>query len=893
MRIEEFEVNLQKRSKSNGGVFKKADFHIHSPQSDDYKYKASDALEKLGQAIKSADYSFAVIVEHGRMPERALLSELSKYCPNTTLIPGAEINVYVDVMSKKVAKDHFFHCLVAVDPKQAVDYNFILSKAKEKFIFKEGKEGTAGFYSNILEIGSFFRQDGAIFVPAHLHQSKPPQTSRSIDDIYDDAAFLQFIQDGAFCALEVREASTANFFTGEEVTEGALPIPSITCVQSSDAHNHDEIAARNRFTWVKTENKDFEELRAALAFRMVRTRLQHDIPAQGHIIGLHISGQFITDEWIQFNSAMNCLIGCKGTGKTSILECLRFVLGTTIPKKRHEDVKNHMKHILGSSGFVSCLVCKTTGEKLLFTRRADSPDRLVATYKDGTAVEVKDVKQAGFQTSVLGWHEIEGVADQPSARMELIDRIGIEDRIQALYDGIDGEVDSARDQLPVFQRKLKQLDKLLKQRAALRDKRNTLTKLEEGNLTDLQNQYETFLSCEQRLAALNKTVAKADTESQSTLGATFAKFADDLGTVENYPVSIQRIVGEVKAQHVEIQTVRTKANSVLKTGFQEVASKVTELLDSAKKEFAKFRSEGYDPQVNALPPNERDILTRQIQIIEETKSLPETENSCSTLGSEVRQLASGILDACQKICKSRDEICSLRKNVVDEINKQNPLIGAEFLRSADKASRQKYQSEYGQEASAIVTYLDKFGKGDAYENFREFFEKFAKLDIEATGWVMEEMLFDAKFVEFLSVVDDDDVQLSLVLPNKAVTPIQNLSAGQRCTTVFPLLLMISAGPLVIDQPEDNLDNRHIADVIAPQFLTTKESQQFILTSHNANLVVLTDADLIMHVDSDGSTGSVYESGFLACPKSNIKKSVLEVLDGGENALLARKRKYGI
>ncbi len=892
MRIEEFESNLYKHSKSVGGVFKKADFHVHSPQSDDYKYKASDALEKLGQALADAEYSFAVIVEHGRMPERTLLRDLGKHCPKTKLIPGAEINVYVDVLSKKVSKDHFFHCLVAVDPEQNDDYNFILSKAKEDLIFREDETGVGGFHSNILEIGRFFRDRGAIFVPAHLHQSKPPQTSRSIDDIFDDSEFLRFINDGAFCALEVRETSTAEFFVGGKATKEALPIPQITCVQSSDAHSPAEIAERDRFTWVKTERDDFDELRAALSFN-VRTRLQPTASNSSYIIGTHISGQFIADEWIRFNSAMNCLIGCKGSGKTSVLECLRFVLGTVIPGKRKDDVRNHVVHILGSGGFVECLVRKTSGEKVLFTRRADSPDRLVATDQNGAAIEVRDAKQAGFQTSVLGWHEIEGVADQPSARMALIDRIGIEDQIQELYAGISSDVEAARDQLPVFQRKLKQLDKQLKRRKALRDKRNTLAKLEEGNLTKIQHQYEAFLSCEQRLAALSRTVAKADAESHGGLDAAFAVFADDLGSVTDYPNLIQGIVEEAKSQHAAIQAVRAKAGSVLTSGLKEIVDKVIHLLDSAKKEFAKFRTETYDPQVNVLPPDERGILTRQIQILEETKSLPEAENLCNTIGAEVRQLASGILASCQKICHARDEICMLRKGVVEDVNRQNPAIRAQFQRSADKARREKYQSTYGQEASALVSYLDNFGKGDAYENLRQFFEKYAAFDVEASDLEITDMLFDARFVEFMNVVDEDDVQLSLVLPNGKDAPLQNLSAGQRCTTVFPLLLMISGGPLIIDQPEDNLDNRHIAGVIAPQFLVRKGSQQFILTSHNANLVVLTDSELIMLVESDGSTGQVAESGFLACPRSKIKGAVLEVLDGGEQALLARKRKYGI
>ena len=87
-------------------------------------------------------------------------------------------------------------------------------------------------------------------------------------------------------------------------------------------------------------------------------------------------------------------------------------------------------------------------------------------------------------------------------------------------------------------------------------------------------------------------------------------------------------------------------------------------------------------------------------------------------------------------------------------------------------------------------------------------------------------------------------------------------------------------------------NRDIAHVIGPDLLEKENLQQFLVTSHNANLVVLTDADLIVRADSDGAQASFPTSGFLSCAASSVRKSVLDVLDGGEPALAARQRKYG-
>ena len=99
--------------------------------------------------------------------------------------------------------------------------------------------------------------------------------------------------------------------------------------------------------------------------------------------------------------------------------------------------------------------------------------------------------------------------------------------------------------------------------------------------------------------------------------------------------------------------------------------------------------------------------------------------------------------------------------------------------------------------------------------------------------------------------------------------------------------------MIVDQPEDNLDNRHIADVIAPALLGDKRTRQIAFTSHNANLVVLTDAEHIASFEATGVEGRVGSRGFLCASHSLITKHVMGILDGGERALELRYRKYGI
>jgi len=476
--------------------------------------------------------------------------------------------------------------------------------------------------------------------------------------------------------------------------------------------------------------------------------------------------------------------------------------------------------------------------------------------------------------------------------LTLIDSVGHEAEIRRLYETIDAKIESARDQLPAFQRKVKQLDDKLRQRLALRNKRNTLKKLEKEALLQLQTEYEDFLFCDQQLANLQDRLSNVSTQMLSAIDSGFSTIADEFKEANKYPAAIQAIVNETKSKIQELGTTRLEGKKLLDDNLKKIRDKMAENLEKARQAFTQFRTDSYDPRVNALPPEEREILSQQIQIIEETKALPALEAECKSLAEEMRSMAKGIFAACEDICNARNTICGIRMKEVEDINLEITGIRLKFLRSANQEKKRLYLQTYGRDANDIVSFVQGLGQPDSYENLRELFKRFCNFDTEAERTEQNEMLFDAKFVDFMIVIDDDDVELSLVLNGNPV-PIQNLSAGQRCTAVFPLLLRMRKGPLIIDQPEDNLDNRHIADVIAPQLLEKKRTQQFIMTSHNANLVVLTDTELIMHVDLDGSQGRIVGSGFLACSDSMIKDAVLNVLDGGEWALKARQFKYGI
>ena len=122
---------------------------------------------------------------------------------------------------------------------------------------------------------------------------------------------------------------------------------------------------------------------------------------------------------------------------------------------------------------------------------------------------------------------------------------------------------------------------------------------------------------------------------------------------------------------------------------------------------------------------------------------------------------------------------------------------------------------------------------------------------------------------------------------------EQASAGQQATVLLTLLLKDANGPLLIDQPEDDLDNDVISDVIQ-DIMLAKQSRQLVFASHNANLVVNGDAELVVRfrsVTHAGQTRGVIDSqGAIDCRP--VRDAITEVMEGGKKAFELRRQKYG-
>jgi ABC-type uncharacterized transport system ATPase subunit len=115
-----------------------------------------------------------------------------------------------------------------------------------------------------------------------------------------------------------------------------------------------------------------------------------------------------------------------------------------------------------------------------------------------------------------------------------------------------------------------------------------------------------------------------------------------------------------------------------------------------------------------------------------------------------------------------------------------------------------------------------------------------------------------------------------------------LSTGQKCTTILPILLLESASPLLIDQPEDNLDNAFIYETVVKSVRGVRGKRQLVFVTHNPNIPVLGDAQRVFVLQSTGRQASVKAAGTV----DEVKEEIETILEGGKEAFRRRKERYG-
>lgn len=247
---------------------------------------------------------------------------------------------------------------------------------------------------------------------------------------------------------------------------------------------------------------------------------------------------------------------------------------------------------------------------------------------------------------------------------------------------------------------------------------------------------------------------------------------------------------------------------------------------------------------------------------------------------------------------AKGSLSRLRFTVSREVDLNLWVEAGERLFDLRKESALRGHGALRREAEKWLLRPWKLGKADevatAMQNFiQELYPEFQKsrpstvLPAQAAEWMQQVAAW---------VYSTDHIQTRYSVTYDGVA-IEHLSPGTRGIVLLLLYLVIDRHdrrPLIIDQPEENLDPQSVFDELVPHFRDARRRRQVIIVTHNANLVVNTDVDQVIVASSVPKGGAglptlSYKAGSLENPE--IRKAVCDILEGGERAFLDRERRY--
>jgi ABC-type lipoprotein export system ATPase subunit len=266
-----------------------------------------------------------------------------------------------------------------------------------------------------------------------------------------------------------------------------------------------------------------------------------------------------------------------------------------------------------------------------------------------------------------------------------------------------------------------------------------------------------------------------------------------------------------------------------------------------------------------------------------------------------RQARAGELNATRSSQLGRlGEVRRRKSRLVDESARRlnealGPRVRVRVFALADRSELHKAledavrgQSVRGEQ----ITKLAALDPVDVANAARTSVEAVAELGVTATtaNKLVELAPGVIRHIEQVDVPDRVELQINLgTATNEDWKPIDQLSPGQRATALLALAMAAGNEPLIIDQPEDDLDNRYIFAEVVQVLARVCEGRQVIVATHNANIPIMGDAELVVALDAIADRSRVLASGGLEDPE--VAGHARQILEGGDEAFRARQRRY--
>lgn len=677
----------------------------------------------------------------------------------------------------------------------------------------------------------------------------------------------------------------------------------IAFVNAADVSKPDDFAKDSATCLVKMTDISIEGLKQAFLDAEGRILLNSDgVPADyTRIVAMSWDRGLLSEQSVALNAGLNVLIGGRGAGKSTIVESVRYAFGLE-PKGKDASAthKAMMKELMGQKASVAVLLhSPRPSPGYYLVERVYGQD---ARVKDQNGDIIQGLKPMDLVPGleVYGQHEISELTRDKGKLAEILKRfVGDDDHVNVEMDSLRSRLRESRGGIADKRRKIEELNEAL---AALPGLREKLRRFQATNLKERAEE-KTAVQAEARLIEkVSEILTELEGQSKklrpSRDGAevVLPNEADQKLPHRSTLEPLQKIVQDVDAALRSASDALASAHKAAEVELAAIRSNWEPLRDTANKRFdelkAKLAEEGHNP-------DEYVSLDDQVARLEPKQAEKQ--------GLE-------------------DELASLRRTrqgIIDQWEKADTRAYTELEKAAKRVSKKlKGTVKAIIQPSSTIEPLREVFRNHVDGNISQAFGKLEEVQALSLSKLAERIRdgADALMTEYgfteasAKKIADAGEALALEVEECRIPPealielnvgregsdnwkrLENLSAGQKATAVLLLLLLDAEAPLIIDQPEDDLDNQFIAGRVVPIMRTGKKRRQFIFSSHNPNIPVLGDADQIIGltptVEDASDRTKIFNDDCGSIDKASVQQLIKDLLEGGEQAFTTRRTKYG-
>ena len=674
-------------------------------------------------------------------------------------------------------------------------------------------------------------------------------------------------------------------------------------INAKDVTEPDDLRDPRASTFIKMTRPCFASFLLAFKDPESRVRLSDELQERfySRIDSISIEGGYFDGLSAKVSGHLNAVIGGRGTGKSTLLECLRYAMD--VPHKSEDAIRQGdeiVKENLGKAGGRVVLKLRSAANHMkpyTVIRRYGEPPRVIDEQGDESRLHPgRDLLP---RIEIYGQNEIYELARSPGALTRVLDRFLPESaeqqtrldstmrkhrenserlaKAQEQKDEIEGHI----AQLPKLEEQARQfkeqgLDEKLKQVPLLEKERQLGPRiLEEVKRTrDGQRQF---------LESLPDLVFISDKALEGLPHAELVQrgrqLLDNLGTTLRKKLGeIDKAIGETETSLAGLVTELSEALAASETQLEKEFATLPAVAGKDGKEIGR----AYQRLLREI----EQVRPSQTRLKTVNALVKELEQARRNLLGEISDLRSARTAAKQKAVKGLNKRLAgkLRMTIVPDGLRQ-PL--REFLQGMPGVGERR--TEWVDEAQDLTI----MGLVDAVREGRDA--------LLGKGWGLTSGVAEtltrmtAAQVYGLEAMDLEDrvsLELNVSRTGEQYRALDRLSTGQQCTAILHLLLLDNHDPLIMDQPEDNLDNAFIAERIVQELRAAKTERQFLFATHNANIPVFGDAEWIgvCSASEDRAEMPVEAQGSIDIPL--IRDHVTSILEGGKEAFMQRKEKYG-